>query len=122
MTEIKKLVNFEDRQRYSSGFSSAPERSRIVRVRTLPTQTDTVSEASLGWLLRASRDPMLAADESGNIVLANKPLCAAVRNACVPCSKPPSTASSRSTRPAHRPRPRRRRLEQGGPACSLLRP
>ncbi|WP_305824726.1 sensor histidine kinase [Massilia brevitalea] len=39
-------------------------------------KTDTVSEGSLGWLLRASRDPMLVSDASGVIVLANEPLCA----------------------------------------------
>lgn len=36
--------------------------------------TDTLAEASVGWLLRASRDPMLVCDRAGVIVLANERL------------------------------------------------
>lgn len=41
-------------------------------------KANTIAESNLGWLLRASRDPMLVCDGTGTIVLANERLGALV--------------------------------------------
>jgi PAS domain S-box-containing protein len=79
LIKIKKHANLTRLAEIQQGpFSWVPESTKMTRVDSLsPTlKTDTVSHDTLGWLLRASHDPMLVTDAAGMIVQANERLCA----------------------------------------------